>query len=68
MSTLALDTPGSHTARYMTVRPRQTRGTADLPALRNTLLRAFQFPSIDTRRISSAPHWTQTARYIAQAR
>ena len=33
MRILALDTPGSHTARYMTVRSRQTRGTADLPAL-----------------------------------
>ena len=36
MRTLALHTLGSHTARNMTVRPLQTRETADRPALTYT--------------------------------
>ena len=61
MRTLALHTRGSHTARNMTVRPLQTRETADRPALTYTRMSAFQALSIDTRRFSRAPHCAQTA-------
>ena len=64
MRTLALHTLSSHTARYTTVRTRQTRETADRPALTHAHLRPFQTLSIDTRRISSTPHRTQTAWHI----
>ena len=67
MRTLALHTLGSHTARYMTVILLQTRETADRPALTYTRMSAFQTLSIDTRRISSAPHRAQTAWYTVQA-
>ena len=46
MRTLALHTLGSHTARNMTVRPLQTRETADRPALTYTRMSAFQTFSI----------------------
>ena len=61
MRTLALHTLGSHTARNMTVRPLQTRETADRPALTYTRMSAFQTFSIDTRRVSRAPHCAHTA-------
>ena len=67
MRTLALHTLGSHTARYMTVRPLQTRETADRPSLTYSHLSALQTLSIDIRRISSAPHRAQTAWYTVQA-
>ena len=61
MRMLALHSLGSYTARNMTVRPLQTRETADRPALTYTILSAFQALSIDIKHISSAPYRTQTA-------
>jgi hypothetical protein len=56
MRTLALHTLGSHTARNMTVRPLQTRETADRPALTYTHMSAFQTFSVSTPDASPGHH------------